>query len=71
VCIEADSTPGINRLSATIESAAYLGEHIEYVVRTAGGRSLLVMSPRRQRYDLGATVGLRVDTSEATLWPKD
>jgi ABC-type Fe3+/spermidine/putrescine transport system ATPase subunit len=69
VSIEPDSTPGVNRLSATIESAAYLGERVEYGVRTAGGRSLLVLSPRRQRYDVGAMVGLRVDTSEATLWP--
>ncbi len=69
VSIEADSQPGLNRLSATIETAAYLGERIEYVVRTAGGRSMLVISPRHQFYEPGAVVGLRVDTSEATLWP--
>ena len=69
VSIEADSQPGLNRLSATIETAAYLGERIEYSVRTAGGRSMLVVSPRHQYYEPGATVGLRVDTSEATLWP--
>ena len=32
---------------------AYLGEHIEYAVRTAGGRSLLVFGSRRERYDRG------------------
>jgi ABC-type Fe3+/spermidine/putrescine transport system ATPase subunit len=68
VSIEPDSAPGVNRLSATIESAAYLGERIEYGVRTAGGRSMLVVSTRQQRYAPGALVGLRVDTSEATLW---
>jgi ABC-type Fe3+/spermidine/putrescine transport system ATPase subunit len=68
VSIEPDSAPGLNRLSATIESAAYLGERIEYGVRTAGGRSMLVVSTRQQRYEPGALVGLRVDTSEATLW---
>ena len=68
VSIDPDSTPGLNRLSAKIESSAYLGEHIEYSVRTAGGKSLVVNSPRRQQYDIGALVGLRVDTSEATLW---
>jgi ABC-type Fe3+/spermidine/putrescine transport system ATPase subunit len=68
VLIEVDSTPGLNRLAATIESAAYLGEHIEYSVRTSGGRSLLVVSPRRQRFEVGTTVGLRIDTTEATLW---
>ena len=69
VSIEADSQPGLNRLSATIETAAYLGERIEYAVRTAGGRSMLVVSPRHQLYEPGSMVGLRVDTSEATLWP--
>ena len=68
VSIEPDGAPGLNRLSAKIESSAYLGEHIEYSVRTAGGRSLVVISSRRQRYAVGAQVGLRVDTSEATLW---
>ncbi|MBV9326374.1 MAG: ABC transporter ATP-binding protein [Chloroflexi bacterium] len=69
VSIEPDSAPGLNRLSAIIESAAYLGERIEYGVRTAGGRSMLVVSTRQNRYEPGAMVGLRVDTSEATLWP--
>jgi hypothetical protein len=57
-----------NQLAATIETVAYLGEHIEYAVRTTGGRSLLVFGSRRERYDPGATVRLHVDTSEATLW---
>jgi ABC-type Fe3+/spermidine/putrescine transport system ATPase subunit len=68
VHIEPRGDPGLNRLSATVETAAYLGEHIEYGVRTAGGQLLLVLSPRRQRYDLGAPISVRVDTSEATLW---
>jgi ABC-type Fe3+/spermidine/putrescine transport system ATPase subunit len=68
VYIEPEPAPGVNRLSATIETAAYLGEHIEYGVRTAGGKSLVVLSPRRERYALGAAVGLRVDTTEVTLW---
>jgi ABC-type Fe3+/spermidine/putrescine transport system ATPase subunit len=69
VSLESDSTPGLNRLSATVETAAYLGERIEYGVRTAGGRSMLVVGPRQQRFEPGALVGLRVDTSEATVWP--
>jgi ABC-type Fe3+/spermidine/putrescine transport system ATPase subunit len=68
VSIEPDSAPGLNRLSAKIETAAYLGERIEYGVRTAGGRSMLVISSRQQRFEPGAAVGLRVDTSEVTLW---
>ena len=53
---------------ARIETTAYLGEHIEYGVRTDGGQLLFVIGPRRQRYELGAPVSVRVDTSEATLW---
>jgi ABC-type Fe3+/spermidine/putrescine transport system ATPase subunit len=68
VCIEADATPGLNRLAARIESAAYLGERIEYGVRTAGGKALMVFGSRHERYDPGTMVGLRVDTREATLW---
>jgi ABC-type Fe3+/spermidine/putrescine transport system ATPase subunit len=68
VHIEPYAAPGRNRLSAIVETAAYLGEHIEYGVRTTGGQLLLVMGPRRQRYDLGAPVSVCVDTSEATLW---
>jgi ABC-type Fe3+/spermidine/putrescine transport system ATPase subunit len=60
--------PGLNRLCATVEQAAYLGEHVEYTVRTQGGRQLHVFGPRRERYDPGALVSLEVDTSEATLW---
>jgi ABC-type Fe3+/spermidine/putrescine transport system ATPase subunit len=69
VSVEADSAPGLNRLSATVETAAYLGERIEYGVRTAGGRSMLVVSPRHLFFEPGARVGLHVDTTEATLWP--
>jgi ABC-type Fe3+/spermidine/putrescine transport system ATPase subunit len=68
VSIESENAPGVNRLSATIETAAYLGDRIEYVVRTTGGRPMLVVCPRYQRFEPGAVVGLRVDTSEATLW---
>jgi ABC-type Fe3+/spermidine/putrescine transport system ATPase subunit len=60
----------LNQLAATVETVAYLGEHIEYAVRTTGGRSLLVIGSRRERYAAGATVRLHVDTSEATLWDR-
>jgi ABC-type Fe3+/spermidine/putrescine transport system ATPase subunit len=59
---------GLNQLAATIETVAYLGEHIEYAVRTTGGRSLLVVGSRHERYDPGAMVSIHVDTREATLW---
>jgi ABC-type Fe3+/spermidine/putrescine transport system ATPase subunit len=71
VSIEPDARPGLNRLAATIETAAYLGERIEYGVRTAGGKSLMVFGTRHERYEPGTLVGLRVDTRAATLWTGD
>jgi ABC-type Fe3+/spermidine/putrescine transport system ATPase subunit len=68
VRVEPAGALGANQLPATIESVAYLGEHIEYGVRTLGGRLLIVFSSRRERYDRGTSVSLHVDTSEATLW---
>jgi ABC-type Fe3+/spermidine/putrescine transport system ATPase subunit len=68
VYLEPHAEPGLNRLSATVETIAYLGEYTEYGVRTAGGQLLLVSSSRHQHYDLGAPVSVRVDPSEATLW---
>ena len=68
VRIDPSGTVGLNQMAATIESVAYLGENIEYGVRTVGGRTLRIFGSRRDRYDAGATVSLHVDTSEATLW---
>ncbi|MCA1645847.1 MAG: TOBE domain-containing protein, partial [Chloroflexi bacterium] len=68
VRIQVASALSINELGGTVETAAYLGEHIEYAVRTVGGRLLLVLGPRRERVEPGATVSLRIDTTEATFW---
>ena len=57
-----------NQLRAVIETVAYLGERVEYSVRTAGGRSFLVFSTRRERRQVGETVSLRIDTADATVW---
>ena len=68
VRIQPASTLSTNELAGTIDSAAYLGEHIEYTVRTPGGRQLLVLGSRRERFEPGAPVTLRIDTTEATFW---
>lgn len=60
--------PGPNRIPAVVEEAAYLGERVEYRVRTSGGRSYVVYGPRRERYPLGTKVDLVIDTSSATVW---
>jgi ABC-type Fe3+/spermidine/putrescine transport system ATPase subunit len=68
VVIGPSSALAVNELAGTVESTAYLGEHIEYIVRTAGGRQLLVLGSRRDRFEPGAAVTLRIDTTEATFW---
>jgi ABC-type Fe3+/spermidine/putrescine transport system ATPase subunit len=68
VVVAPSSSLAVNELAGTIESAAYLGEHIEYTVRTVGGRQLLVLGSRRERFEPGTNVSLRIDTSEATFW---
>ncbi len=60
---------GPNWLSGTVENAAYLGDRVEYTVRTTGGRAFTVFGPRREPYTIGAPVALHIDTAEATLWP--
>ena len=42
----------------------------EYTVRTRGGCSLFVFSPRRDRFAVGAEVDLVLDTADATVWPQ-
>ncbi len=68
VRIQPASTLSTNELAGTIENAAYLGEHIEYTVRTPGGRQLLVLGSRRERFETGAPITMRIDTPEATFW---
>lgn len=58
-----------NHLRAVVESAAYLGERVEYIVRTVGGRQFNVFGPRRDAFGAGDSVCLRLDTTEATFWP--
>jgi ABC-type Fe3+/spermidine/putrescine transport system ATPase subunit len=68
VRIVSPCTSGPNRLCATVESIAYLGERVEYAVRTRGGRVLGVFSSRHERHDVGDTISVCLDTREATFW---
>jgi ABC-type Fe3+/spermidine/putrescine transport system ATPase subunit len=68
VRIQASLESGTNRLCATVESVAYLGERIEYGVRTRGGRALGVFGSRHDRHEVGDTVSVCIDTSAATFW---
>jgi ABC-type Fe3+/spermidine/putrescine transport system ATPase subunit len=70
VRLEAVGESAPNRLVATVEEAAYLGERVEYNVRTSSGRSLFVFSSRRQQFPIGAQVDLVIDTTGASVWPQ-
>jgi ABC-type Fe3+/spermidine/putrescine transport system ATPase subunit len=59
-----------NRVPVVVEEAAYLGERVEYSVRTSAGRSFIVFSARRDRHPVGAQLDLVVDTVDATVWKK-
>jgi ABC-type Fe3+/spermidine/putrescine transport system ATPase subunit len=60
--------PALNRLPVVIEEVAYLGERIEYAVRTQGGRSFVVFGTRRERHEVGSALDLVIDTRDATVW---
>ena len=62
------AAPGANQLCASVESVTYLGDRIEYTVRTAGGRQLTVLGPKHDPYHPGTPVSLCVDTRQATVW---
>ncbi len=69
VLVVGPETSAPNYLPAVVESAAYLGERVEYIVRTTGGRQFNVFGPRRDAFGVGDSVCLRIDTTEATFWP--
>ena len=70
VKLEAVGEAAPNRLVVTVEEAAYLGERVEYNVRTPSGRSLFVFSSRRQQFPIGAQVDLVIDTARHSVWPQ-
>jgi ABC-type Fe3+/spermidine/putrescine transport system ATPase subunit len=58
----------VNRIPVLIDEVAYLGERIEYAVRTPGGRNFVVFGSRHERYAVGAALDLVLDTRDATVW---
>ena len=69
--LEPAGQPVPNRVPVVVANAAYLGEKVEYEVRTGGGRSMLVCGPRRDRHAVGTMLDLVIDTADATVWPRD
>jgi ABC-type Fe3+/spermidine/putrescine transport system ATPase subunit len=49
-----------NQLAATVQQAAYLGDHFEYHV-AAGGLCFILRAPKKQQYAAGAEVRLKLD----------
>jgi ABC-type Fe3+/spermidine/putrescine transport system ATPase subunit len=58
---------GRNQVPATVLSADYLGDHIEYKVDVRGSEGILA-APRGSSYKAGDAVVLRIDPSRATVW---
>ena len=55
-----------NRVAAKVEEVAYLGDHFEYSV-SAGGRSFVLSSGKRVRFEVGAKVSLAFDPERFTV----
>jgi ABC-type Fe3+/spermidine/putrescine transport system ATPase subunit len=66
--LEPSGPPAVNRVPVVIDEVAYLGERIEYAVRTHGGRSFVVFGTRRKRHSVGSELDLVIDTRDATVW---
>jgi ABC-type Fe3+/spermidine/putrescine transport system ATPase subunit len=58
----------INQLAGTIEQVAYLGDRFEYHVKTAGV-SLVLLAPKRQRFNAGDRVKLALDPARLNVRP--
>ena len=58
-----------NRVPVLVQEQHYLGDGVEYSVSSARGRSLLVSSPRQERYRAGTALDLIIEPATATVWP--
>jgi len=57
-----------NHLSGTIEQVAYLGDHFEYHVKAAGA-SLVLLAPKKKRFNTGEVVQLALDPARLNVRP--
>jgi ABC-type Fe3+/spermidine/putrescine transport system ATPase subunit len=56
-------------LGGTIEAALFAGDRTEFQVSIPGQGSLLVYGSRRDRYEVGQQVSLRIRSDSVSLWP--
>jgi ABC-type Fe3+/spermidine/putrescine transport system ATPase subunit len=68
VQIVSDCELDLDRLSATVEQVAYLGDHFEYQVRAAGV-DFVLSAPKQQRFQVGEVVQLALDPARVTIRP--
>ena len=64
--ISASAAVETNQLAGTIEQVAYLGDHFEYHVKAAGV-SLVLLAPKRQRFNTGEAVQLALDPARLNV----
>ncbi|MFI5267151.1 MAG: ABC transporter ATP-binding protein [Chloroflexota bacterium] len=57
-------------LHGTIEAALFAGDRTEFQVTIPGQGSVLVYGSRRDRYEAGQQVSLRIRSETASLWPR-
>jgi ABC-type Fe3+/spermidine/putrescine transport system ATPase subunit len=57
-------------LNGTIEAVLFAGDRTEFQVAIAGQTSLTVYGSRRERFEAGQHVGLRVRSDAVSIWPQ-
>jgi len=55
-------------IDAVVEDVLYLGDRLEYKVRTSSGRELAVFGPRRGALTVGTRAGVVIDLHGVTVW---
>jgi ABC-type Fe3+/spermidine/putrescine transport system ATPase subunit len=60
---------GQNQLEGIVERIDYLGDRFEYHVRAAGAL-LVLFAPKKDRYEIGAKVRLRVEPKHLRVYPR-
>lgn len=66
---EVSSSAGKGDLMGQIEASLFAGDRTELQVSVPGQSSILVYGSRRDAYEPGQPVGLRIRSESATIWP--
>jgi ABC-type Fe3+/spermidine/putrescine transport system ATPase subunit len=66
IVMEAPHSGGPNRITGTVESITYMGDHLEYTV-LAAGRSLSLAAGKKDQYAVGSEISLLFDPGNITI----